>query len=391
MASGDTKTNQYLDIAANGTRADLPTDTCCETRTQTLIRGVAERIMDVEDEVEEIKNNPDVVDIVPTYAALQNYDTSSLTDKDIIRVLQDETHDGDSTYYRYNAQSGTWTYVGESKQYEDFVGTDGTAGGQNGLVPAPAATDAGKFLKADGTWDTAGGGGATPIVKIVSSIPALADMENDKLYSYYHDDNLTVYAKGVNQSGVISRQAITPNMYNYAKKQDTVARQSWYAAASAIDTGLESPWQGALAEDMKDHLYLDFSGGSDNPFSHLSSELALMDGTASFSNYYGADRLSDNSTIWLVRGMDEWEIEMGEEMLIDNGYTFDWQNKTVLIDGSGQPAMFETGCLVKQGGSPLTFGEIKTLAAANMEINMIALYTGGGMGGAANWPIIFYS
>ena len=55
MASGDTKTNQYLDIAANGTRADLPSDTCCETRSQTLIREVAERVMDVEDEVEELK------------------------------------------------------------------------------------------------------------------------------------------------------------------------------------------------------------------------------------------------------------------------------------------------------------------------------------------------
>ena len=156
MAKGDTKTNQYLDIAANGTRADLPTDTCCETRTQTLIRGVAERIMDVEDEVEEMKNNPDVVDIVATYADLQAYSTSGLTDKDIIRVLQDETHDGESTYYRYNEQSNTWTYVGESKQYEDFVGTDGTTAGEAGLVPAPATTDAGKFLKADGTWDTAG-------------------------------------------------------------------------------------------------------------------------------------------------------------------------------------------------------------------------------------------
>lgn len=163
MAKGDTKTNQYLDIAANGTRADLPTDTCCETRSQTLIREVAERIMDVEDEVEEIKNNPDVVDIVPTYAALQNYDTSGLTDKDIIRVLADETHDGDSTYYRYNAQSGTWTYVGESKQYEDFVGTDGTAGGQNGLVPAPVATDAGKFLNANGSWEEVQAGSVTEL------------------------------------------------------------------------------------------------------------------------------------------------------------------------------------------------------------------------------------
>lgn len=40
--------------------------------------------------------------------------------------------------------------------YSNFVGTDGTAAGTAGLVPAPATTDAGKFLKADGTWDTAG-------------------------------------------------------------------------------------------------------------------------------------------------------------------------------------------------------------------------------------------
>lgn len=156
MANGDTKTNQYLDIAANGSRADLPADSCCDTRTQSLIRGVAERIMDVEDEVEELKNNPDVVDIVATYADLGDYDTSGLTDKDVIRVLQDETHNDDSTYYRWDATAQEWSYIGESKQYTDFVGTDGTAAGEAGLVPAPATTDAGKFLKADGTWDTAG-------------------------------------------------------------------------------------------------------------------------------------------------------------------------------------------------------------------------------------------
>ena len=37
--------------------------------------------------------------------------------------------------------------------YSDFVGTDGVSAGAAGLVPAPATTDAGEYLKADGTWD----------------------------------------------------------------------------------------------------------------------------------------------------------------------------------------------------------------------------------------------
>ena len=186
MASGDTKTQQYLDIAARGTRADLQRG-CCNTRTQDLIMDVAERIITEEEtryredqilqgEIDEIKNNPDVYDIVPTYAALQAYDTSGLTDKDIIRVLSDETHSGASTYYRWSTTTETFTYIGEvgdyytktqvdtlldGKQdeltagdnitiedesgalvisatdttYSNFTGTDGTAAGAAGLVP----------------------------------------------------------------------------------------------------------------------------------------------------------------------------------------------------------------------------------------------------------------
>ena len=44
-----------------------------------------------------------------------------------------------------------------------FTGTDGTSAGTAGLVPAPVTTDAGKFLKADGTWGTAGGSGPTVV------------------------------------------------------------------------------------------------------------------------------------------------------------------------------------------------------------------------------------
>lgn len=114
MASGDTRTQQYLGVAANGSRADLPGESCCETRTQTLVREVAERVIGLDEEVQEMKNNPDVVDIVATYADLQSYDTSTLTDKDIIRVLQDSTHGGNSTYYRWNSTTEEFDFVGEN-------------------------------------------------------------------------------------------------------------------------------------------------------------------------------------------------------------------------------------------------------------------------------------
>lgn len=130
MASGDTRTQDYLNIAANGNRANLPTETCCETRTQTLTREVAERVIRLDEEVQEIKNNPDVVDIVDTYQDLMDYDTQHLTDKDIIRVLNDSTHDGYSTYYRYDKNTDTWTYIGKVDAFifEEFTFTllDGT-------------------------------------------------------------------------------------------------------------------------------------------------------------------------------------------------------------------------------------------------------------------------
>lgn len=120
----------YLRIAAEGNRSDLPTETCCMPKTDGLIVDVAKRVIRLDEEVQEIKNNPDVFDIVDTYADLEAYDTQHMTDKDIIRVLNDETHDGYSTYYRYNKSSDTFTYIGKVDDFvfEEFIFTllDGT-------------------------------------------------------------------------------------------------------------------------------------------------------------------------------------------------------------------------------------------------------------------------
>jgi hypothetical protein len=105
-----TKTEQYL--AALAGEGELPEAGCCMTNTQKLIYDAAVRVNNLDEEVQQLENNPDVVDIVATYADLQAYDTSTLTDKDIIRVLSDSTHDNQSSYYRYDATTEQWTYVG---------------------------------------------------------------------------------------------------------------------------------------------------------------------------------------------------------------------------------------------------------------------------------------
>jgi len=128
-------------------------------------------------EIDTIVAASDVKDIVGTHADLEAYDTSTLGDNDIIKVLVDETEDNKTSYYRWSTSTETFTLIGTlgpfqgaltaganitidanneisaiDTTYDAFVGTDGVDAGVIGLVPAPAAADSSKFLKADGTW-----------------------------------------------------------------------------------------------------------------------------------------------------------------------------------------------------------------------------------------------
>ena len=85
----------------------------------------------------------DVVDVVGTYAELQNYDTSKLNANDIVKVLSDSTQDGATTYYRWN---GSWSYVGTE-------GTHYTKAEADGLFVPQTRTINGKALSTDITLD----------------------------------------------------------------------------------------------------------------------------------------------------------------------------------------------------------------------------------------------
>lgn len=118
-----TKTEEYLKALAG--EGELPEAGCCMTTTQSLIYDAAVRVNNLDEEVQAIKNNPDVVDIVATYQDLQDYDKTTLTDKDVIRVLSDSQHDGYSTYYRFDSDTNSFTYIGkvDAFVFEEFTFT----------------------------------------------------------------------------------------------------------------------------------------------------------------------------------------------------------------------------------------------------------------------------
>lgn len=80
----------------------------------------------LQSQIDAIVSATDVVDVVGTYTELQNYDASKLTDKDVIKVLQDSTHNNALSYYRWVITSnvGAWNYVGSEGPFYTKSETD---------------------------------------------------------------------------------------------------------------------------------------------------------------------------------------------------------------------------------------------------------------------------
>ena len=77
-------------------------------------------------QIDALASASDVVDVVGTYAELQAYDTSHLNDNDIIKVLTDETHNDAISYYRWDTDTDTFSYIGSQGPFYTKAESDAT-------------------------------------------------------------------------------------------------------------------------------------------------------------------------------------------------------------------------------------------------------------------------
>lgn len=97
-----------------------------EARADMVAEAEARQSADTEltERIDKLEASTDVKDVVGTYAELQSYPTATLGDNDIIKVLQDETNNGATTYYRWNKTEGKFDPIGELGPYYTKEETD---------------------------------------------------------------------------------------------------------------------------------------------------------------------------------------------------------------------------------------------------------------------------
>lgn len=71
----------------------------------------------LQSQIDALTSASDVVDVVADYTELSGYDTSKLTDNDLIKVLVDSTHSNATTYYRWSKTNSAFSYVGAEGSY----------------------------------------------------------------------------------------------------------------------------------------------------------------------------------------------------------------------------------------------------------------------------------
>ena len=278
----------------------------------------------IEQEIEDLRNEPDVVDIVGTYADLQAYNTSDLGDKDIIRVLVDETHDDESTYYRWNKTPQTWTYIGAIDGYYTKDQTDTLLSGkQNVLTAGDNISITNDTISAVGTTYTAGDGldltGTefsvdSTVVALQSDLPTVNDAT---LTIQKNSTNVGTFTANASSNSTINITVPTtaadvsalPDSTKYAASISLTIDSSTYVvtaqlkdqdnnnigSSQTIDLPLESVVVGGSYDSQTKEVVLTLKGGSTIRFS-VADLVSGLQSEITAQNKLSADLVDDSTT-----------------------------------------------------------------------------------------------
>lgn len=140
----------------------------------------------LQSQIDAISASSDVTDIVGTYAELQAYDTSTLTNDDIIKVLQDESQGGATTYYRWviSGSSGSFVLIGAEGPYYTKAEADELLGEKQNKIDSTHKLDSDLVDDSGQTNKFVTASEKTQISTNASDITALQSGKADKSTTY---------------------------------------------------------------------------------------------------------------------------------------------------------------------------------------------------------------
>ncbi len=192
------ETNIKTTISNEVTRATNK-EALLETAISDEARAREAADVDLQQQIDALTSKSDVVDVVATKAALEAYDTTGLNDKDIIKVLADESIEGHPTaYYRWRILLGGenhWEFIGSIESYYTVGETDALLAqkqdvliGKLGVVGQNIKTINGYSILGSGNIETAEGarGPQGPRGKIYTTT-STAQPSWENVWVYYSD------------------------------------------------------------------------------------------------------------------------------------------------------------------------------------------------------------
>lgn len=165
-------------------------------------------------QIDAITASSDVKDVVGTYTDLQNYNTSTLGNNDIIKVLQDSTQNNETTYYRWVITNdvGAWVLIGSEGPYYTISSANNTFVKNTDIATASTVgiikVGNGLNIANDGTLSVASQ--ATPIISISNS--GTITLTDNTSYKITPTGNITFSLPTITDLTVVHKIEVELNM-----------------------------------------------------------------------------------------------------------------------------------------------------------------------------------